>query len=61
MTLYQAKYQADKSGHCRRMTFAAPGITVAEQIARDWQIDACRPLIVRPLWELQRSLFEVAP
>ena len=61
MTLYQAKYQAKPGQTCRRMTFAADSFAAAEQIARDWQIDACRPLIVRPLWELQRDLLELAP
>ena len=61
MTLYQAKYQAKPGQRCRRMTFAAPDQSTAERVARDWQIDACRPLIVRPLWELQRSLLELAP
>lgn len=56
MTLYQAKYQAKPGHKCRRMTFAAEDLTAAEQVARDWQIDACRPLIVRPLWELQATL-----
>ena len=61
MTLFQAKYQAMPGRQIRRMTFAAPSLTAAEQIARDWQIDACRPLIVRPLWSLQRDLLELMP
>ena len=43
------------------MTFAAQDQFNAEQIARDWQIDACKPLMVRALWELQRDLLELAP
>ena len=61
MTLYQAKYQAKPGQTCRRMTYAAQDQEAADQIARDWQIDACRPLIVRPLWELQRDLLELTP
>lgn len=56
MTLYRALYQAKPGQTCRRMTFAAPDQRTAEQVARDWQIDACAPLIVRPLWNLQDQL-----
>lgn len=65
MNLYRATFQAPRSGTVRRMTYAASSQAEAERIARDWQIDACRPLTVRalrplcPLAEAQQPLFSL--
>ena len=55
MILYRATYQADASGHCRRMTFAAPSQTEADRIARDWIIGRELPLTVRAIRPLQQQ------